>query len=116
MATSTIPNPNKIESAQMGGTDYTAQCRYLKQKCTKYNDKYVHVELACSFDIDIPMQTLIASLPQGYRPATDVSVPAMMRYGSTWFAGNVSITSAGRVTQGLTSTLRECFVDGWFDI
>lgn len=118
MAVSAIPNPNQIESTSLGVSAYTQQVTYQKKACTKYNGNRVHIELTCSFNIDIPTGTSIATVPNGYRPSKNVTVPVIMKTdASAIICDIVTINaSSGMITQGATGHMRSLYVDGWYNI
>lgn len=116
MAISIIPNPNARVSADMGGTPATAQVTYLLKRVTKYNNARVHLELSCSFGVDFPVNTQIASVPEGYRPSSAVYLPAWEKTQTLSFAGVVKVDTNGVVSQSNTNYMRDCLVNGWYDL
>lgn len=118
MATSTIPNPNQIVRTSLGVSGYTQQVTYHKRAITKYNGNRVHIELSCSFEIDIPTGTSIVTVPNGYRPSQNVTIPAIMKTDSGAIMCSIFTinASSGMITQGDTGHMRSCYMDGWYNI
>lgn len=112
-----ISELNSKTSGTLGASTYTSQYTYYVRRVTKYAEKKVHIELTCSFNIDIPTARIIAIVPTGFRPNATNPVPAIIvTNDGTVVTGFVDIAADGNITQGHTSYARKVYVDAWYDI
>ena len=116
MATSIIPNPNPKVSADILPSDYTYQATYHVKRCTKYGNR-VHIEFAAYYGTSMSTSASLGFLPSGYRPSAEVDIPAVIvTSDGTTSSAKAKIASNGKITQALSSSCRNVYIDGWIDI
>ena len=95
---------------------YTGQVTVHVRRVIKYTGlKMAHLELVLAYNIDIPTATTFITIPENYRPKVNIGVPLMYSNSASQTGfGSLIITSTGLVTQGVTNSMRNMYVDAWY--
>lgn len=94
----------------MGVSSYTTQVTYYMRKAIKYANR-VTIQLSCAFDINLPTDRMIASVPDGYRPSANVGLPAIIiTDNGTVMCASAIMTTSGEIKQALTGYCRKIYV------
>ena len=114
----TVTSIQTVEEATLY-QEYTQQRTTHVAKCQKSSGvPLVHIQVAETYNVDIPGATTILRLPSGYRPSNSVTVPCIMFIGS----GSeprimpIVIYADGTIKQNVSNTMRALYVDTWIKI